>query len=358
MTRTSLTSLILVLVCSLASAAQIQTYLGVAGTGPPRPSGTIVGVVVDETGAPVARARVQAIGQTKIADGTIVDVGFASLPTDDSGRFTIRVVAAQPVLVAAQPPPRPFSRPGVSSSPPDESVYALTYYPGVTNRNQAQAVTLLDGGEQTIVIALRRVQSFHVRGAVFSSSGRSPAGLRVMLYQTFGSGGSTRDGASVQQDGTFDISGVAPGVYTVMTRVSMDANAEFAAHDIEVVDHDVDVPLSLGTGGSIVGRIVFEGAGPGPAPLGATVSLGPMPGQMMAVGRPMGPIAVADDWTFQAAGLYGRFRIGVPMSLMGQYRPVRFVFDGQDIGIGTVGIEVREGEHQLIMYFAPADVRR
>ena len=125
-----------------------------------------------------------------------------------------------------------------------------------------------------------------------------------------------------------------------------------------MVDRDLDVPLTLGTGGSISGRIVFEGGSPGPAPLGASVSIAPIPGQMLAVGRPTGPVGVSDDWTFQARGLYGTFRIGLPMALTGQYRPVRFEFDGRNIGIVNTSIEVREGEHQLIMYFAPADVRR
>ena len=359
MIRTLLASIVLTLACSIAAIAQVQIYSnGSTMRAPQRPTGKITGVVVDETGAPVAFVMVQAIGQRTMPDGTVFPVGLSSRPTDERGRFEIDGVPPQPFLVGAQPPARPFGRPGFTPPQADEPVYTITYYPGVTNRNQAQTLIVPDGGEQTIVIELRRVQPLHVRGTVASSSGRSTAALQVMLQQAFGSGGGTRNGGAVHEDGTFDISGVAPGHYTVTTRVSMEPGAEFAAQEIEVVDRDLDVPLTLGTGGSISGRIVFDGGSPGPAPLGASVSIGPIPGQMLAVGRPMGPISVSDDWTFQARGLYGTFRIGVPMALVGQYRPVRFEFDGRNIGIVNTSVEVREGEHQLIMYFAPADVRR
>jgi hypothetical protein len=177
--------------------------------------------------------------------------------------------------------------------------------------------------------------------------------MNVALQISFGSGSTSRNGTMVQQDGSFDISGVPPGHYAVTTRVAMDPDAEFAVREIDVVDHDVNVALTLGPGGSIAGSIVFEGGSPGPAPLGANVSLTPMPGQFGGA-RPFGPIAIADDWTFQANGLYGRLRIGVPMAIVREYRPLKFVFDGRDIGTGMDGIDVREGQHQLIMYFTPA----
>jgi hypothetical protein len=345
---------------SSAASAQVQIYSNGSVVRPaPRPTGKITGTIVDENGAPVARVIVQALAEMVLRDGTRVPAGSSSSSTDENGRFTIDRVPAQPVLVAAVPPPRPFSRPGMAPPQTEEPVYAITYYPGVTTRDQAQPLTVAEGGEQAIFIELRRVQPFHVRGTISSGSGRSPAGLQIMLQQMFGSGGGTRNGSVVQQDGTFDIGSVSPGSYTITARVSMDENAEFAAQDIQVVDHDLDVALALGTGGSINGRIVFQGAAPGPAPLGVNVSLGPMPGQMM-FGRPLGPAPVAEDWTFRLRGLYGTFRIGVPMALVGQYRPVRMDFDGRSIQLGNTGfpgIPVHDGEHELVIYLAPVTQR-
>jgi hypothetical protein len=357
MSRTSIACLAIFALFSVSGySQQQQIYVGGGANPPQRATGTISGFVVDETGAPVEHAMVQAMGEIRNGNGAPRPMTFGGSSTDARGHFTIEVPAGQSVIVGALPPPQ-FRSPG-SPPPTDQPVYAITYHPDATIRNQAQSVVVAEGAEQTIMIELRRVQPFRVRGSVVSNSGRSPAGLNIALIRTFGSSTSSNNGATVQQDGTFDIGGVAPGHYGVTTRVSMDPNAEFAAREIDVVDHDVDVALTLGTGGSIAGRIVFEGVGPGAAPLGANISLMPMPGQLTSVGRPMGPIAIADDWTFQANGLYGRLRIGVPMAIMREYRPLKFVFDGRDIGTGMDGIDVREGEHQLIMYFSRANTLR
>ena len=358
MTRTSIASLVVFLLSSVPGYAQQQIYLGGGANGPQRATGTISGFVVDETGTPVEHAMVQAMGGRTLNGQVLpMTLGGGGGATDAAGHFTLKVPAGQPLIVGALPPPGRVMRPGPPSLQVDQPVYPVTYHPSATNLNQAKVLNVAADTEQTIMIELRRVQPFHVRGSVTSSNGRSPAGLNVVLQQPFGSGSSSRNGAMVQQDGSFDIAGVPPGHYAVTTRVSMDPTAEFAVREIDVVDHDVDVALTLGTGGSIVGRIVFEGGGPGPAPLGANVSLMPMPGQLMGPMRPMGPIAIADDWTFQATGVYGRVRIGVPMAVLRDYRPVKFVFDGRDIGTASEGVDVREGEHQLIMYFSSVAVR-
>ena len=148
MIRTLLASIVLTLACSIAAIAQVQIYSnGSAMRAPQRPTGKITGVVVDETGAPVAFVMVQAIGQRTMPDGTVFPVGLSSRPTDERGRFEIDGVPPQPFIVGAQPPARPFGRPGFTPPQADEPVYTITYYPGVTNRNQAQTVTVLDGGE-------------------------------------------------------------------------------------------------------------------------------------------------------------------------------------------------------------------
>jgi hypothetical protein len=65
---------------------------------------------------------------------------------------------------------------------------------------------------------------------------------------------------------------------------------------------------------------------------------------------------VAEDWTFRMNGLYGTYRVGLPSVLLGQYRPVRFEFDGRNLP-ANASIEIRDGEHQLIMYFASVERR-
>jgi hypothetical protein len=335
--------------------AQVTTYTGSARQPPQRPTGVITGFIVDETGAPVARVMVQAFSEIVLGDGTKMPMTRSSPPTDDTGRFRIDNLPAQRFLVAVMPPPSRAFNPRGMPAAAEQPVYTLTYYPGVINRADAQPVVVADNSEQTIFVELRRVQPMHVRGSVSSTSGRSTAGLQVTLQQSFGGGSFSRMGNVVGSDGSFDVGGVGPGSYTVIVRVSMEQGAEFAAQDVEVTDRDVDdVRLTLGVGGTLVGRIVFDGPPPGPAPLGANISLGPMPGGIMVVRPSFGPVPVAEDWTFRVNGLYGSYRIGIPSVLLGPYRPVRFDFDGRTLPPGNTSIEIRDGEHQLIMYFASA----
>jgi hypothetical protein len=338
-----------------AIAAQGQTYsTGIAIRPAQRATGAISGTVVDENGTPVAQVMVLAIGEISPPNGIKIPMSIGSRPTDEGGRFKIEGLPAQAFLVAAMPPPpRPFIRPGAAPAPIDQPIYGVTYYPGVASRAQAQTVSVAADGEQAIFIELVRQQPFHIRGTVSGSSGRSPTGLQIMLQQTMGGSSSTRGVGFVQQDGTFDVGDIVPGSYGLQVRVSMDPDAEFAAQDIEVVDRDLDaVALALGHGGSINGRIVLQGPAIGPAPLGATVSVSPVPGKSF-LGRQLGPMAVSEDWTFQIRGLYGTYRFGVPMAGLGPYRPARYEFDGRDIGMADAGVSIHDGEHTLVMYFAP-----
>jgi hypothetical protein len=74
------------------------------------------------------------------------------------------------------------------------------------------------------------------------------------------------------------------------------------------------------------------------------------------IGRPFGPVPVAEDWTFEAKGLYGTYLFTGPANVGLPYRTAGAVFDGRDIG--NNGIEIREGEHQVVVHLAPIPARR
>jgi len=330
----------------------IGSRIGGIPGGASRPSGSISGVVVDERGAPVVRASVQAIGAMRDPSGSVRLTSRGGMPTDEGGRFKIDGLPQQSFFVAAMPPFTP-PRPG---APDDQLVYVVTYYPGVTSIDQAQAVAVAEGADVPVIIELRRVQPFHVRGTVTSPSGRSTAGLQVQIVQRFGSGTFTRGGNPVRADGTFDIPAVPPGTHAVSIRVSpMDPASEFATQEITIVDHDLDgIALVLGTGGSINGRVVFDGGAPGPAPLGAMISAMPEIGTVTAMGV-RGPGTIAEDWTFRLRGLYGVYRFSLPTTAIGRYRVARIDFDGTTVG--NAGVAIHDGDHQLIIYLVPIPTR-
>ena len=288
-------------------------------------------------------------------DGRTVEM-TRSMPTDDGGRFRIDKLPAQSYVVAVAP----FIsvrvvRPGIPSPATvnDPPVYALTYYPGVIDRAQAQPIPIAAGAEQTIFIELQRVQLVHVRGTVSSPSGRSTSGVPLQLQRTIGSSSSSSMVGYVQADGSFDIA-IPPGIYTLAANVSPGTLTEFATADIKATNGDVDgVALVLGPGGSVRGQIVFDGPSPGNAPLGATLSIMATPGGPL-MGRPSS-VPVADDWTFEAKGLYGMYRFTGPATIGLPYRTARVEFDGRDVG--TNGVEIRDGEHQVVIHLAPMPPR-
>jgi hypothetical protein len=166
----------------------------------------------------------------------------------------------------------------------------------------------------------------------------------------------TRAGATVQPDGSFDIT-LAPGMYTVFIRVgSADASAAMATADVRVTDSDVkDVQLNLVSGGTIHGRLVLKDPPKGPAPLGLSVqvnanipaaSAGP---SGSPVGRVLGPVPISADWTFEVKGLYGRYRFRLHTTGLPDYAVVRTVLDKRDIG-SSLDVPITEGVHELVFY--------
>src|SRR6185295_2860666 len=140
------------------------------------------------------------------------------------------------------------------------------------------------------------------------------------------SGGTSMAGY-VQEDGSFDIP-VPPGSYSLIANTAPGSTGgEFAAVDIQATSDVNNVALVLGSGGTVRGQIVFDGASPGGAPLGATMTLGTVPGGSI-IGRAFATVPVAEDWTFEAKGLYGSYRFSTPATLAMQYRVSKVQFDG------------------------------
>ena len=289
-------------------------------------------------------------------DGRMIEM-TRSVPTDEGGRFRIDRLPAGSYLVLAAPALSVrIPRPGMAAAATDDQpVYALTYFPGTIERTQAQPVAVAADVEQTIFIELPRVAPVHVRGTVSSPSGRSTSGVSLMLGRTVGNSGSTSLAGYVQPDGSFDIT-IPPGDYSVSANTAPGTTGgEFAIADVQAINGEVNgLALTLGAGGALKGQIVFDSGSPGGAPLGAMMNLATAPGAAM-IGRPFVSAPVAEDWSFEARGLYGAYRFSAPGTLSMQYRPVKVEFDGRDVGNNAV--EIRDGEHQVVVHLAPLPPR-
>lgn len=148
--------------------------------------------------------------------------------------------------------------------PDDENqkAYAPTYFPGVTSIADAQPITI--GLSQTaadVDFGLQLVHVARITGHVTHPDGTAAwnGNVSLVLDTTVGQGGGfgMNYGSRIQYDGTFAISNVPPGRYTLQARGNDGDTPQFASQALTVGSTDVEVSVLLGNSASIAGAIVF-----------------------------------------------------------------------------------------------------
>jgi len=275
------------------------------------PRGSVItGRVVDEFGEPVADVQVMPM-QSRFAQGRrrLMPIGRSS-QTNDIGEYRIFGLAPGDYFVSATL--RNFN--GGDSD--DHTGYAPTYYPGTANGAEAQRVSLAIGQSVSeINITLVATRTAKITGTVTDSQGRPVAQgfVNAMPRQAggmfFGPGG----GGPVR-DGTFTLSGVAPGDYTLRANIGNNGGAgrpEFATANVTVNGEDISgvrlLAMSLITA---TGRVVFQDPSAAQS-LRARININTSPinpdDQMMMMGG--GNTTVNDDYTFELRVPPGRMRV-------------------------------------------------
>ena len=173
----------------------------------------ITGRVFDEFGDPVAGARVQVL-RYQLVQGTRrltqTSVGDQS---DDTGAFRLFGLTPGDYYVSATVRALPVDDPTV-----DAAGYAPTYFPGTGNVAEAQRVTVTVGQEiANISFALLPVRTVRVTGSIIDSAGKPLTSGSTSLGPADGVGDLIAPGAggNVRPDGTFMLTNVAPGSYTL-----------------------------------------------------------------------------------------------------------------------------------------------
>lgn len=195
-------------------------------------------------------------------------------------------------------------------------------------------------------MTLTPTRTARVSGTAIDSTGRPFAGAFVTVMQRSGFGMMGSPGGQVRPDGSFAVSGLAPGDYRlqVITRGMPAPDSEFAVANITVSGSDIsDVRLVGARPSTISGRIVIDAAAvqslqPGSLRLGL---LPVRPDDMPLMGGGPGG-GVGDDFTFELSARPGKWRV---MSVGGPagwaLKLVRY--DGVDVT--DEGIEVRANEN-------------
>jgi hypothetical protein len=315
--------------------------------------GAIAGRVYDEAGEPIAEVRVQALrsrmveGQRRLQPAGAVDV------TDDTGAFRLYGLAPGDYYVSAVPPSvdmgdmRARLTPGARAT--TVKTPTMTFHPGTASFAEAQRVTLGVGGEVRADVQLGTSTAANVSGIVLSSTGAPAADAGISLRSEAvamgagGMGGSSplMIGAHTDVDGTFTLSGIPPGPYTLQatlqdfaTTPGPLAGIELARMPVTVGGADITgLTVVTGPGGTIEGSFVADSGVVRSLPTGLRVSMQTLspggPSMMNMSGnntfRLMGANGAVhlvvgelpDDWTVKAIMVDGVDMIDKPIDMKG-----------------------------------------
>ncbi len=294
--------------------------------------GVITGRIVDAYGEPLSEVVVAAIHAARGNPTT------RTTTTDDLGEFRLHSLAPGEYYVQATSRlVGPFAPPNTPAG--DRTGHATTFFPGVVDQGQAKKVAV--GMAQVVAdvsFAMQTTRTARVSGTALDSRGQPVAGILTVIRRT----GNTMSGSGspIQPDGSFVLTSVAPGEYTLVAR-TMGDDPEVGTATINVGSDDITgIQLVAGPYISATGRIVIDPAALQRMP-NASMSVTTFPASpadMLPV--PMKPARVAEDLTFSLQSPPGRRQLQV----VGQ--PTGFAVRAVRVGgvdVTDDGIEFKRG---------------
>jgi hypothetical protein len=287
--------LLLLLVVYGSAAAQNRA----SGAARNRPTASIAGRIIHTDGTAADGARVVVYAMVEGAPAAMV----AMTTSAHDGRYEVTGIPAGEFTVGVTPQ-KAGGFGGDSSRP--RTVPVETLYPGVTDRDRAQAITVFEGipVEGIDVWLTPAPQRFALSGRI-----SWPGGVEVDdLVIEYGGPNALRRGIWYVSDpgGLFTVEGVAQGTYVLLARGETRDGPLLGLVSTDVALGSVeDIRVTLRTPGAIEGRIVIEGNARTPltdlrvTPVHALLTLSPV--------YPIEDAAVAEDGRFELRHLTGEY---------------------------------------------------
>jgi hypothetical protein len=272
----------------------------------------ITGRVFDEFGDPVAGARLQVL-RYQMVQGTrrLTPTGIGD-QSDDTGAFRLFGLTPGDYYVSASVRALPADDPTT-----DAAGYAPTYFPGTGNVAEAQRVTLGVGQELTNVsFALLPVRTVRISGRATDAMGQPLSGGVARLTPADATGDTPimpGGGGNVRSDGTFTITNVAPGSYTLTVasggfgrgrRAGAAVEPEIGSMPLTVTNEDLTgIHVVTTQGVTLSGTVVAAQGATTPLPTSRIqITTQPVP---FARGPGGGTARVEANGTFTLRGLLG-----------------------------------------------------
>lgn len=302
--------------------------------------GVITGRILDEFGEPLADVQVVAQRYQNVGGRRRLVPSGRPAQTNDIGEF--RLFAIPPGQYYLSATLRNMFGMGDSD---DRSGYAPTYFPGTGNVSEAQKVTVgLGQIVSDLNMSLLPTRTSRITGTAVDSQGRPMMGMVMAVPRgdsmmfTFGPPGQ------IKPDGTFAISGLAPGNYMLQTNGPNGPDGESAVTEITIGGDDIDgVRLVASKPSTASGRVVVDaGAAQALRPSLLRLMLQPVVFDMPMMGPNGGPGVVNDDLTFELKARPGKMKLTLAGQVPGwTIRTVRY----RGVDVTDTGIEFRANEN-------------
>ena len=294
--------LLLLLLVAIEGSVWAQTAASTTARGARR-TGSIAGRIIHTDGTAADGARVVVYAMREGAPAAMVGMTVSA----HDGRYEVSGIPAGEFTVGVTPL-KAGGFGGDSSRP--RTVPIETLYPGVTDRDRAQPITVFEGVavEGIDVWLTPAPQRFALSGRISWPDGVEVANLVI----EYGGPNAIRRGIWSVSDpgGLFTIEGVAQGTYVLLARGETRDGPLLGLVSTDVALGSVeDIRLPLRTPGVIEGRIVIEGttktplAGLRVTPVHALLTLSPV--------YPVEAASVSEDGRFELRHLAGEYGFAV-----------------------------------------------
>lgn len=220
----------------------------------------LTGRVLDEDGDPISDADVR-IFRRKFGTKGLRFEPVGEIRSNDLGEFRIGGLPAGKYFVSVTPPINfpnllGVQKSGVKEAPTAQTAYVTTFYPSATDRTQAAPIELHAGEETPIDFSLARVHIVKIRGSVAGLPADAEAAVLIQAQDSY----AITFASKVDKQGKFEISQVAPGLYTIIATTPMGDSPLSAPRTIQVGDVDMDgIALAPLAGTLIRGKLHFDG---------------------------------------------------------------------------------------------------